>query len=72
MLPHPKEKIMAQILQIATPILMAIVAIILGLGLWNMARGGSANRSQTLMRYRILAQAIAVIAIVAVIYLNKA
>ncbi|MFK5980754.1 MAG: twin transmembrane helix small protein [Rhizobiaceae bacterium] len=62
---------MAQILQLATPFLMALVAIILGLGLWNMARGGSANRSQKLMRYRVLAQAVAVAAMVAAIYFSR-
>ena len=36
------------------------VAIILFLGLKNMATGGSANLSQKLMRLRILFQAIAV------------
>ena len=36
------------------------VAIVLFLGLKNMATGGSANVSQKLMRMRILMQAIAV------------
>ncbi|MBL4726089.1 MAG: twin transmembrane helix small protein [Rhizobiaceae bacterium] len=62
---------MAQILQLATPFLMALVAIILGLGLWNMARGGSANRSQKLMRYRVLAQAVAVVAMIAAVYYTR-
>lgn len=63
---------MAQILQIATPFLMALVLIILGLGLWNMARGGNVNRSQKLMRYRVLAQAVAVAAMVAAVYYTRA
>ncbi|MBL4598450.1 MAG: twin transmembrane helix small protein [Rhizobiaceae bacterium] len=62
---------MAQFFQYLTPLLMVIVAIILGLGLWNMARGGSPNRSQKFMRYRILAQAAAVIAMVAVLYFSR-
>lgn len=63
---------MAQILQIATPFLMVLVLIILGLGLWNMARGGSANRSQKLMRYRVLAQAVAVAVMIAAVYYTRA
>ncbi|MBL4891208.1 MAG: twin transmembrane helix small protein [Rhizobiaceae bacterium] len=63
---------MAQILQTATPFLMALVLIILGLGLWNMARGGSTNRSQKLMRYRVLAQAVAVAVMIAAVYYSRA
>lgn len=50
------------------PVLLAIVAIILGMGLFNMMKGGSINRSQTLMRYRVAAQFVAVIVMVAVLY----
>jgi hypothetical protein len=35
------------------PILLGAVSIALVLGLLNMARGGSANRSQNLMRWRV-------------------
>ncbi|MGB7286111.1 MAG: twin transmembrane helix small protein [Salaquimonas sp.] len=49
-------------------ILLLIVAVILAMGLWNMLRGGSTSRSQTLMRYRVLAQFIAVIAMVGALY----
>lgn len=63
---------MAQILQIATPFFMALVLIILGLGLWNMARGGNVNRSQKLMRYRVLAQAVAVAVMIAAVYYTRA
>ncbi len=47
------------------PALLILVAIILLLGLINMARGGSASRSQNLMRLRVVAQFLAVLAIVA-------
>ena len=36
------------------------VAVVLGMGLWNMMRGGSPSRSQNLMRWRVLLQAVAV------------
>ncbi|MCO5133109.1 MAG: twin transmembrane helix small protein [Phyllobacteriaceae bacterium] len=49
-------------------VLVIIVAIILAMGLINMMRGGSPNRSQTLMRWRVIAQFIAVLAMVAALY----
>ena len=49
-------------------VLLLVVAVILGMGLLNMARGGSMNRSQTLMRYRVAAQFVAVIAMVAALF----
>jgi membrane protein DedA with SNARE-associated domain len=44
------------------------VAIVLLLGLANMLRGGSANRSQNLMRLRIVLQAVAIVLIVLVLW----
>lgn len=55
-------------IQFLIPILLAAVAVILFMGLWNMMRGGSAGRSQTLMRMRILFQFIAVIVVMAALY----
>ena len=46
---------------ILLPIAVAAVAIVLLLGLINMMRGGSPNRSQTLMRRRVLLQFIAIV-----------
>ena len=40
---------------------LAAVALALLAGLWNMLRGGSASRSQTLMRWRVGLQLLAVI-----------
>ena len=39
---------------------LAAVAVVLVMGLWNMMRGGSPVRSQNLMRWRVLLQAIAI------------
>ena len=50
------------------PIALGAVAIILALGLWNMMRGGSANTSQKLMRWRVILQLAAVILIMAAIW----
>jgi ABC-type nickel/cobalt efflux system permease component RcnA len=47
------------------PIAVGAVAVVLLLGLWNMMRGGSANRSQTLMRWRVLLQFAAIIIMMA-------
>ncbi len=64
------EIAMAEFLTMLTPVLMVVVAIILLLGLWNMMRGGSPNRSQTLMRLRILAQAVAVVVMMTALYFS--
>ena len=47
------------------PLAVAAVAGVLLLGLWNMMRGGSASRSQNLMRWRVLLQFAAIIIIMA-------
>lgn len=39
------------------PLAVAAVVLVLGLGLFNLARGGSPERSQKLMQWRIYLQA---------------
>lgn len=46
---------------ILLPIAVGAVALVLLLGLVNMLRGGSPNRSQSLMRLRVLLQFVAII-----------
>ena len=46
------------------------VAIVLLLGLINMLRGGSANTSQKLMRWRVGLQFVALVVIMAVLWLR--
>ena len=46
---------------IILPIAVAAVAFVLLLGLINMMRGGSPNRSQQLMRLRVLLQFVAIV-----------
>ncbi|WP_457092148.1 twin transmembrane helix small protein [Microvirga sp. P5_D2] len=53
---------------LVVPIAVLAVAFVLLLGLINMLRGGSANRSQHLMRLRVLLQFIAIVVIMAVIW----
>jgi len=45
------------------PIAIGAVAVVLLLGLSNMARGGSPHRSQKLMRLRMLLQFVAIIVV---------
>ena len=46
---------------IALPVALAAVTIVLLLGLFNMMRGGSPNKSQRLMQLRVLFQFIAIV-----------
>lgn len=50
------------------PVAIAAVGIVLLFGLWNMMRGGSANTSQKLMRWRVVLQFVAVVVIMAAIW----
>jgi hypothetical protein len=50
------------------PVAIAAVAVVLMLGLYNMLRGGSPNLSQTLMRWRVVLQFIAVIIIMLTVW----
>ena len=52
----------------AVPAAIVAVAIVLVLGLINMMRGGSPNRSQKLMRLRVLLQFVAIIVIMVTIW----
>ncbi|MFG3596073.1 twin transmembrane helix small protein [Bradyrhizobium sp. RDI18] len=53
---------------IVLPLAVAAVAIVLVLGLVNMMRGGSPNRSQHLMRLRVLLQFIAIVITMVVVW----
>lgn len=63
---------MDTLIDLAAPIAVAAVAIVLGLGLINMLRGGSANLSQKLMRWRVILQFVAIVIIMGVIWLKSA
>ena len=52
------------------PLVMAAVLIVLVFGLLNMAKGGSMSRSQTLMRWRVGLQFIAVILLMTALYMT--
>ena len=50
------------------PLAVAAVALVLLLGLLNMMRGGSPNRSQKLMRLRVLLQFVAIVIIMITVW----
>ncbi len=54
-----------------TVVVVALIAVlvVLALGLWNMLRGGSPSRSQNLMRWRVGLQFLAIIVVMAVIWI---
>ncbi len=53
---------------IISVIALAVVAIILFMGLWNMFRGGNPNLSQKLMRARVAAQFVAIVVILGALF----
>ena len=55
--------------QAIIPIMIGAVVIVLMMGLWNMLRGGNPNLSQKLMRWCVGLQFLAVIAIMAFVYI---
>ena len=52
------------------PVALAAVTLVLFAGLWNMLRGGNPNLSQTLMRWRVVLQFIALCLVMAAIYFS--
>ena len=61
---------MDQIFHWLLPVMLAAVGTVLVLGLWNMMRGGNPGRSQTLMRWRVILQFIAIAIAMAAIYFS--
>lgn len=49
-------------MSIVVNVSIAAVAVVLAMGLINMLRGGSPNKSQQLMRWRVILQFVAVLA----------
>ena len=56
---------------IFSSIAVAAVAVVLVLGLINMMRGGSANRSQTFMRWRVILQFVAIVVLMVVLWFSQ-
>ncbi|MEM1289698.1 MAG: twin transmembrane helix small protein [Pseudomonadota bacterium] len=60
---------MSTILQILSAIALLAVAVVLFLGLANMVKGGTSNRSQQLMRMRVLFQGIAIVVVMITVWI---
>ncbi|WP_045834532.1 twin transmembrane helix small protein [Hyphomicrobium sp. 99] len=54
----------------ATTVAVFAVLIVLLLGFWNMMRGGNPNRSQKLMRWRVGLQFLAILIILAYVFVT--
>ena len=61
---------MSTVTYILAIIVMGCVALVLIRGLFNMMKGGDANRSNKLMQLRVLLQAIAVVLIMITLWLT--
>lgn len=66
--PRRRRQPLETILQYLAPIAVGAVALVLLLGLVNMMRGGSSSRSQTLMRWRVILQFIAIVVMMTALY----
>jgi len=60
---------MHTVLNIAIALALLFVVIVLGMGLWNMMKGGPGNTSQRLMRLRVVGQAIALVLLLGALFL---
>ena len=56
---------------VMVPIAIGAVALVLLLGLINLMRGGSPQRSQKLMRLRVLLQFVAIVVVMLTIWITK-
>ena len=55
-------------LNLAIALALIFVVVVLGMGLWNMLKGGSGNTSQRLMRLRVIGQGIALILLMGALF----
>jgi hypothetical protein len=62
---------MENVLRYLSALALAAVVVVLLAGLWNMLRGSSPNLSQTLMRWRVGLQFLAIIIAMLLVYLLR-
>jgi hypothetical protein len=62
---------MSAVFQILSFLAVAAVSVVLLMGLWNMAKGGSPNRSQSLMRMRVMLQALALLVLMTLLWVSS-
>ena len=56
---------------VATYVALAAVVIVLFLGIINMMRGTSSNRSQLFMRWRVILQLVAIVVMMTALFLSQ-
>ena len=56
-------------LNIAIALALLFVIVVLGMGLWNMLKGGPGNTSQRLMRLRVIGQGVALLLLLGALFL---
>ena len=54
-----------------TTLAVVAVLVVLGIGLWNMSREGTASMSQKLMRWRVGLQFMAIIVIMLAVWFRR-
>lgn len=59
---------MQTLLNIGIALALLFVLIVLGMGLWNMLKGGPGNTSQRLMRLRVIGQAVALLLLMGALF----
>jgi len=59
---------MEVLLNIFIALALLFVVAVLGMGLWNMVKGGPGNTSQKLMRLRVIGQAVALVLLLAALF----
>ena len=55
-------------LNILIALALLFVIVVLGMGLWNMLKGGPGNTSQRLMRLRVIGQAVALVLLMGALF----
>jgi uncharacterized membrane protein len=61
---------MSGIMNWLVPLAIGAVTVVLAAGLFNMLRAGSPNTSQTLMRWRVILQFVAIVLIMLALWLK--
>lgn len=59
---------METVLNLLIVLAVGAVAVVLGMGIWNMLKGGDGNLSQKLMRARVIFQAIAIVLLMGALF----
>lgn len=59
---------METLFNIAIGLALLFVVIVLGMGLWNMLKGGPGNTSQRLMRLRVIGQGVALVLLMGALF----